>query len=75
VCRDYIDDYILVSEAEIKSAMLMLLEKHHKLVEGAAGVAVAALLKEKGRFKGRKVAVVICGGNVGRATVKKILEE
>jgi len=39
----------------------------------AAAVAVASLLKERTRFAGKKVAIVICGGNVGRKTLMKIL--
>jgi len=73
VCRTCIDEFVLVSEEEIKSAMLLMLDKHHKLVEGAAAVAVASLLKERTRFAGKKVAIVICGGNVGRKTLMKIL--
>lgn len=73
VCRTCIDEFVLVTEDEIKAAMLLMLDRHHKLVEGAAAVAVASLIKEKARFVGKTVAIIICGGNVGRKTLLKIL--
>lgn len=73
LCRKYVDDFILVSEAEISAAMRFLIEAHHTLVEGAAALGVAALLKEKERLRGRKVAIVLCGANISAETLKKVL--
>jgi threonine dehydratase len=64
VCSRVIDHSVLVSEDEILSAMRMVRDKKAWLIEGAAGVAVAAVLKEQERYRGKKVAVIICGGNV-----------
>jgi threonine dehydratase len=44
-----------------------------QLLEGAAGTAVAALLKKKDELKGKRVGVVICGGNVSLDTIRNIL--
>ena len=52
VCRDLVDDYILVSEEEIGEAIRFMVHAHHKIVEGAAAVAVASLLKRKERIPG-----------------------
>jgi threonine dehydratase len=73
LCQQYVDDYVLTSEDEILAAMKLVLLKHHQVIEGSAGVAVGALLKMKEKFKGKKVAVVLCGGNVGEATLKKVI--
>lgn len=71
LCRDLIDELVLVSEAEIAAAMRAYIAAENEPLEGAAGVALAALLKLKGNIAGRKVAVVICGGNVSQ----QILDE
>jgi threonine dehydratase len=60
VCRRVVDRGVLVTESEIAGAIRLLLETEHWLVEGAAGVALAAFLKD-GR---RNAAVVLCGRNL-----------
>jgi threonine dehydratase len=64
VCSRVIDRSILVSEEEILSAMRLVRDTKRCLIEGAAGVAVAAFLKEAGQFRGKTVAVILCGGNL-----------
>lgn len=73
LCRTLVDDHVLVSEDEIRAAMLLFMETHHMLVEGAAGVAIASLLKTKERFQGQNVVVVICGANIDLEVLKGIL--
>jgi len=73
ICQRSVDDYMLVSEDEILAAMKIVLLHHHLIIEGSAGVAVAALLKAKEKYKGKKVAVIICGGNVSEAVLKKLI--
>ena len=73
VCCDVIDESILVTEDEIREAMIMYMNHEHQLIEGAAGTAVAALIKKKEDLKGKKVGVVICGGNVSLDTIRGIL--
>lgn len=64
LCRRVIDRSVLVSEEEILSAMRLVRDTKGWLIEGAAGVAVAALRREIARYQGRTVAVIICGGNL-----------
>lgn len=64
LCRALVDEWVLVSEAEIARAMRLIAERERWIVEGAAGVAVAACLKTAERYRGRTVAVVLCGRNV-----------
>jgi threonine dehydratase len=71
--RDLVDDYLLISEKDIADAIRWTAEKHHKIIEGAAGVALAACMLNRERFAGKKVAVIICGGNISRESLRKIL--
>lgn len=73
LCKNLIDGYALITEDEILIAMRSLLKHHHQVIEGAAGVAVAAIFKQKEKFIGRKVAAVICGGNVSEDILKKVV--
>jgi threonine dehydratase len=63
-CQRLLDEHILVSEDEIKHAMRLVLEKERWVIEGAAGVAVAAMLKAAERFRGQHVVAVLCGRNL-----------
>lgn len=63
LCRELIDDFILVSEEEILSAMRLIAGKERWIIEGSAGVAVAAFLKTANQFAGRNIAILLCGRN------------
>ena len=73
LCRELVDDYVLVSEKEIADAICWMVEHHHKIIEGAAGVALGAFMKSAARFEGKTVAVVICGANISTEALKDIL--
>jgi threonine dehydratase len=73
LCRELIDEYVLVSEQEIAVAMRQFMETHHMLIEGAAGVALAGYLKLKERFRRRNIVIIICGSNISLATLKMVL--
>lgn len=64
MCRELVDDWVLVSEDEIKKALIRIFETHRLVIEGAAGVAVAGFLKMAHRLTGKRVALVLCGGNI-----------
>lgn len=72
LCEQLIDEFVQVSEAEIAAAMRDYIAAHGEHIEGAAGVALAALLKSKDAVLGRKVAVIVCGGNVSQQVIDKI---
>ena len=72
-CCDVIDESVLVTEEEIKKAMSLYIEKEDQLLEGAAGTAVATLIKKKADLQGQRVGVVICGGNISLDTIRSIL--
>ncbi len=73
LCRQLVDDYFLVSEPEILEAMRLLIRTHHLLVEGSAAVSLAAFSREAAAFRGRKVVLVMCGGNVDLETVERVV--
>jgi threonine dehydratase len=64
ICQEVIDETVTVSEDEIARAMRKIAEGERWMIEGAAGVAVAGLVKTAERYRGKKVAVVLCGRNV-----------
>jgi threonine dehydratase len=75
LCRDTVHEFDLVDEAEIAAAMRLLYEEERLLVEGAAGVALASALRRHPRLVGRRVAVVLCGGNLGWDVADKVLRK
>jgi threonine dehydratase len=64
ICQQVIDDRVTVSEKEIATAMRTVADAEHWMVEGAAGVALAGLMQRQDEWRGKKVAVVLCGRNV-----------
>ena len=69
-----VDDLVLVDEGDIEQAIVMLLEVEKTLVEGAGAAGLAALLKYPTRFKGKKVGLVLCGGNIDPLLLAAIIE-
>ena len=72
--RARVDDMLLVDEGDIEQAVLMLLEIEKTVVEGAGAAGLAALLKYPERFRGRKVGLVLCGGNIDPLLLAAIIE-
>jgi threonine dehydratase len=68
ICQAVIDRTVTVTEAEIAAAMHRIAEAAHWIVEGAAGVAMAGLIKTAAAYKGARVAVVLCGRNIAFET-------
>ena len=64
IIRHSLDDFILVSDDEIHYAIGLLIEKAHTLAEGAGAAATAGALKHKEHLRGKKVAIIISGGNI-----------
>jgi len=72
ICRQVIDRSVLVSEAEILAAMCRVRETEGWLMEGAAAVAVSAYQRERERYAAKRVAIIICGGNVSPEVANKV---
>jgi len=75
IMRELVDDIVLVSEVELKSAIVLLLEKVHTIAEGAGAASTAAAIKLKDSLQGQKVACVLSGGNLPLSTLQSILAE
>lgn len=73
LCQQLVDAYALVEEEEMKEAMRLFMETQHMLIEGAAGVALAAFLRQREQLQGQNVVVIICGANISLETLKTIL--
>jgi threonine dehydratase len=67
-------EWVLVDEGDIEQAIVMLLEIEKTLVEGAGAAGLAALLKDPARYAGKKVGLVLCGGNIDPLLLTGILE-
>ncbi len=72
--KQLVDDLVLVDEGDIEQAIVMLLEIEKTLVEGAGAAGLAALLKDPARFAGKKVGLVLCGGNIDPLLLSSIIE-
>lgn len=64
IIKEYVDDVITVKEAEIVSAMKLIWERMKIIIEPSSAVAIATIIKEKDKFAGKNVGVIITGGNV-----------
>ncbi len=73
LCQKYVDEIVLVTEAEIEDAIRVLFEQHRLVAEGSAALSVAYLLQHPERFKGRTVVPIVCGKNIGTELFKSII--
>jgi threonine dehydratase len=71
--RAYVDDVVSVSEAQIEEAMALLIDIEKTVVEGAGATGLAAVLQYPERFAGRRVGLVLCGGNVDARLLSSVL--
>lgn len=67
-----VDEFVLVDEAQIASAMRLFMETEGDVVEGAAGVAIASLLELGASVRGQKVVVIVCGGNISQEKLDQV---
>jgi len=74
IMREFLDDFVLVSEDEMKAAVRLYVEKAHTIAEGAGAASLAAAIKMRERLKGKKVGVVLSGGNITTDMLREILK-
>jgi threonine dehydratase len=75
ILRRMMDDFVLVSEGELKKAILLLLETTHQVAEGAGAASTAAAFKLREQLQGKRVALPLTGGNLTLKNLRDILEE
>ncbi|WP_305098191.1 threonine ammonia-lyase [Croceibacterium aestuarii] len=68
-----VDDILLVSEPELEKAVSLLLQIEKTVVEGAGAAGLAAVMAHRDRFKGKKVGLVLCGGNIDTRLLANVL--
>ena len=73
VLRDLLDDFVLVSETQIEGALALLLQIEKTVVEGAGAAGLAAVLAHRHLFEGRKVGIVLSGGNIDTRLLANVL--
>jgi threonine dehydratase len=74
LARTLVDDIVLVEEADIEQAIVMLLEIEKTVAEGAGAAGLAVLIRHKTRFEGRRIGIVLTGGNIEPLTLAAIME-
>ncbi|MCS6810686.1 MAG: threonine ammonia-lyase [Tepidimonas sp.] len=74
LARRYVDDWLVVDEEDLEQAIVLLLDIEKTLVEGAGAAGLAALLKYPQRLAGRRVGLVLCGGNLDPLLLASIIE-
>jgi threonine dehydratase len=72
--QKYVDQIVTVDEEEIANAILLLLEREKTLAEGAGAAAIAAVLNHKFPLTGKKIAVMVTGGNIDVTLLSRIIE-
>ena len=73
ILREYANDVVLVSERDLERAVAMLVGIEKTVVEGAGAAGLAAMLAEPERYKGKKVATLLCGGNIDTHLLANVL--
>jgi threonine dehydratase len=72
--QKYVDQIVTVDEEEIANAILLLLEREKTMAEGAGAAAIAAMVNRKIEMSGKKIAVLVCGGNIDVTLLSRIIE-
>lgn len=78
LCKSYVDDFVIVTEEEIKQAMRLIFEKHQLVMEGAASVAVAGFIKAAlGQLMSEttKAVILLCGGNINVNLFRRLIAD
>jgi len=73
IVQKLVDDIVLVSEAELERAVSLLISIEKTVVEGAGAAGLAALIAQPERFKGKKVGLILCGGNIDTRLLASVL--
>ncbi len=73
ICRDYVDEVVTVTDDEVSSAILTLIEQQKLIAEGAGAVAVAAVLFNKVPVVGKKVVCLVSGGNIDVTILSRVI--
>ncbi len=73
-CQKYVDEIVTVTDDEISSAILALIEQHKLIAEGAGAVSVAAAMFNKVPIKGKKTVCLVSGGNIDVTILSRVIK-
>jgi len=73
ILKQYLDDFMVLSEAELADGVRLALRATHNLAEGAGAAAIAAAFKRREDLVGQRVACILSGGNIDQAKLKSVL--
>ncbi len=73
-CRKYVDKIVTVTDDEVSSAILALIEQHKLIAEGAGAVSVAAVMFDKVPVKGKNVVCLVSGGNIDVTILSRVIK-
>lgn len=73
LCCQLIDHFVLVSEPQIAAAMRQYMAAENHPIEGAAGVAIAAMLGGADDLQGKQIVAIVCGGNISQKTLDTVI--
>jgi threonine dehydratase len=74
LCREVVDEIMLVDEAQIATSVLRLLEMEKTVVEGAGAVPLAAAMDRSRGLEGKRVVLCLCGGNIDVDLISRVIE-
>ena len=74
IVRERVRDIVLVDEPEIERAILLLLEIEKSVAEGAGAAGLAAVLADPERYRGRRVGLILCGGNIDMLALASVIQ-
>ena len=74
LCKEYVDEIALVTDDEVSSAILALIEKQKMIAEGAGATAVAAVMFDKFNLRGKRVVAVVSGGNIDVTSLSRVID-
>jgi len=72
--KEYVDEIALVTDDEVASAILALIEKQKMIAEGAGATAVAAVMAGKFDLKGKRVVAIVSGGNIDVTSLSRVID-
>lgn len=72
--KEYVDEIALVTDDEVSSAILALIEKQKMIAEGAGATALAAIMARKFDLKGKRVVAVVSGGNIDVTSLSRVID-
>lgn len=73
-CKKYVDEIVTVTDDEVSSAILALIEQHKLIAEGAGAVSVAAVMFDKVPVQGKKVVCLVSGGNIDVTILSRVIK-